>query len=210
MGRSLQTSVMHVATYVISQDQKGLRKKIMSPWIGLKLMQPDATKSVMLKKAFNFLNTDYDLILFPIFEPNQADPKAQVHWFTMALNLEAKKFQVIDSMRPSNSPQLIITANKVWAKVVSMWVKVTKNHPGCTVPAIFRHHLDYIDRPPSFTQFGSHDCGLFTLMAIQYWDGKRLPDLIGFDEMKLRKHVLFEIINNSANMINWKSELGMD
>ncbi|CAN6243077.1 unnamed protein product [Urochloa humidicola] len=43
----------------------------------------------------------------------------------------------------------------------------------------------------NITQFGTHDCGLFTILAIQHWDGQRLPDIIGYNELKLRKMSCF-------------------
>jgi hypothetical protein len=43
---------------------------------------------------------------------------------------------------------------------------------------------------------------LFTLKAIEYWDGSRLPKLIGYNEMKLRKDVLFECVNSPTNKID--------
>jgi hypothetical protein len=46
---------------------------------------------------------------------------------------------------------------------------------------------------------------LFTLKAIEYWDGSRLPKLIGYNEMKLRKNVLFECVNNPTNKIDWRN-----
>ncbi|CAO2146193.1 unnamed protein product, partial [Urochloa humidicola] len=59
----------------------------------------------------------------------------------------------------------------------------------------------------SITQFGTHDCGLFTILAIQHWDGRRFPGIIGYDDSKLRKDVLFQIINNSVNKVDWRDVL---
>ena len=54
---------------------------------------------------------------------------------------------------------------------------------------------------------GSHDCGLFTLKAIEYWDGSWLPKIIGSSEVNLRKQVLHEWITIRANQADWKSTL---
>jgi hypothetical protein len=52
-----------------------------------------------------------------------------------------------------------------------------------------------------------HDCGLFTLMAMRHFDGSRLPNLIGFDELKLRKDMLFEWVSSAANKMDWREWL---
>ena len=51
----------------------------------------------------------------------------------------------------------------------------------------------------------SHDCGLFTLKAIEHWDGVNLPNLTEFDEMKLRMKVLAEWFYSPANKLEHKS-----
>ena len=53
----------------------------------------------------------------------------------------------------------------------------------------------------------SHDCGLFTLKAIEHWDGHNLPNMMEFDEMKLRKQVLLEWLQSPANKLENKTEL---
>ena len=53
----------------------------------------------------------------------------------------------------------------------------------------------------------SHDCGLFTLKAIEHWDGHNLPNMMEFDEMKLRKRVLLEWLQSPANKLENKTEL---
>lgn len=40
---------------------------------------------------------------------------------------------------------------------------------------------------------------------MQCWDGSRLPKLIGYDEFKLRKDMLFEWINSPTNKIDWRN-----
>ena len=51
----------------------------------------------------------------------------------------------------------------------------------------------------------SHDCGLFTLKAIEYWDGHNLPNLMEFDELKLRKLVVVEWFHSPANKLQHKT-----
>ncbi|TKW03165.1 hypothetical protein SEVIR_7G005400v4 [Setaria viridis] len=80
MGRSLDTIVLHIGTCVLSQDPYQKRKKIMSPWVG---------------------------ILFPIHQGNDNEqPQRDGHWFTIVVNMEAKKFQIIDSLRAPGNAEL--------------------------------------------------------------------------------------------------------
>ena len=53
----------------------------------------------------------------------------------------------------------------------------------------------------------SHDCGLFTFKAIEHWNGHNLPNIMEFDEIKLRKRVLLEWIQSPANKLENKTEL---
>ncbi|CAN6289143.1 unnamed protein product [Urochloa humidicola] len=204
MGRSLETGMIHIATYVLSVDLK--RKKIISPWVAIQMMTP-GTNSRMVHNAFNFSNTEYDMIMVPIYEPNKDSIEAQGHWFAMAINIEARKFQVMDSLRPPHNTDLLDKARRVRAMLIHQWNKVTSKHPGCTIPKIYAFELEFVEMPTTFKQFGIHDCGLFTIKAIQYWNGSRLPELIGYDEMKLRKEVLFDCINSSANEVDWRHVL---
>jgi len=61
MGRSLNTIALQVGTFVLSKDPAQRRKKIMSPWVGLKMMMPTEAYYRMVEKAFDFLITEYDL-----------------------------------------------------------------------------------------------------------------------------------------------------
>ena len=51
----------------------------------------------------------------------------------------------------------------------------------------------------------SHDCGLFTLKAMEYWDGENLPNLMELDELKLRKLVLTEWFHSPVNKLQYKA-----
>ncbi|RCV21181.1 hypothetical protein SETIT_4G117900v2 [Setaria italica] len=178
-------------TYVLSQDPYQKRKKIMSPWVELRMMS-DGMYNKFVEKAFDFLNADYNMILFPIHQSNENEPKGDGHWFTIVVNMEAKKFQVIDSLRAPSNAELRDKANKVRAKVITLWKKYTAKHMGCTVPTIYLFELEFIT---GFKQWN----------AMQCWDGSRLPKLIGYGEFKLRKDMLFEWINSPTNKIDWRN-----
>lgn len=40
---------------------------------------------------------------------------------------------------------------------------------------------------------GVHDCRLFTLKAIEYFDGERILEFIGFNELNLWRQICFSM-----------------
>jgi hypothetical protein len=65
--------------------------------------------------------------------------------------MEAKKFQVIDSMRTPNNIDLIDEANEVRTKVIKLWDEYTSKHMGCTISTISTFELEFIT---GLKQFG--------------------------------------------------------
>ena len=55
-----------------------------------------------------------------------------------------------------------------------------------------------------------HDCSLFTLKTMQYWDGSTLPRLKGLNDLKLRKEMFFQWINSPIYKIDWKDVFSSD
>lgn len=88
------------------------------------------------------------------------------------------------------------------AKVITLWNKFTSKHKGCQVPHIYKFTLRYVD---GYKQFEIHDCGLFTLKAIEYWDGHNLPNLMELDELKLRKLVVAERFHSPVSKLQHKT-----
>ena len=55
-------------------------------------------------------------ILFLVYQENAAQPGGDGHWFTIALNMDDKQFQVIDSLRNSYNDDLKLKTSHVRAK----------------------------------------------------------------------------------------------
>jgi hypothetical protein len=89
--------------------------------------------------------------LFPIHQGDKKKLGVDDHWFTIAINMEIKKFQVIDSLRTPNSIYLIDNANEVRTKVIKLWDEYTSKHMGCTVSTISTFELEFIT---GLKQFG--------------------------------------------------------
>ncbi|PVH32163.1 hypothetical protein PAHAL_9G336200 [Panicum hallii] len=159
-----------LGTYVLSEDPTQKRRKIISPWVLIKMMTEGEMFSKMVEKAFDFLDTDYDmviyvflflkLVLIPVHQENAEDLSGDGHWFIVVVNMKARMFQVIDSLR--NPDDMI------------------------------------------------HDCGLFTLKAIEYWDGCKLPNLKEFDKFTMRKQILAKWFHSPANKIERKSDFCLE
>ena len=60
-------------------------------------------------------------IFFSMHQENTAQPGGDGHWFTFAVNMQDKKFQVIDSLRNPDNAELRLKANQVRAKVITLW-----------------------------------------------------------------------------------------
>lgn len=65
----------------------------------------------MVQKAFDFLDSDYDMIVFPVYQENSSQPSGDGHWFTIAVHMVDNEFQVIDSLRNSDNNELTLKAN---------------------------------------------------------------------------------------------------
>ena len=84
-------------------------------------------------------------------QENAAQPGGYGHWFTFVVNMQDKKFQVIDSLRNSDNAELKLKANKVRAKVITLWNKYTAKVEGCKVPTIYNFEPQFIE---GYKQFG--------------------------------------------------------
>ena len=84
-------------------------------------------------------------------QENTAQPGGDGHWFTFAVNMQDKKFQVIDSLRNPDNAELRLKTNQVRAKVITLWNKYTAKVEGCKVPTIYNFEPQFIE---GYKQFG--------------------------------------------------------
>ena len=84
-------------------------------------------------------------------QENTARPGGDGHWFTFAVNMPDKKFQIIDSLRNSDNAELRWKANQVRAKVITLWNKYTSKVEGCKIPTIYNFETQFIE---GYKQFG--------------------------------------------------------
>ena len=90
-------------------------------------------------------------IFFSVHQENTAQPGGDGHWFTFAVNMQDKKFQVIDSLRNPDKAELRLKANQVRAKVITLWNEYTAKVEGSKVPTIYNFEPQFIE---GYKQFG--------------------------------------------------------
>jgi hypothetical protein len=60
-------------------------------------------------------------ITFPVLQEAEIGSKASNHWYTLCLNIEAERFEALDSMRGEGSESLVEHANALISKIKDIW-----------------------------------------------------------------------------------------
>ncbi|XBI16120.1 hypothetical protein VPH35_058435 [Triticum aestivum] len=106
-------------------------------------------------------------LLFPALQKLGPGPD-DGHWYVLSLNLKAKRFEVLDSLREEDSPSLIEHATRYMNAIKKAWLISYKySHK-----QIQDYELVYID---VFKQENGTDCGYFAFMSLELWNGKIIP-----------------------------------
>jgi len=84
--------------------------------------------------------TFFKQLLFPTLQKLGPLPK-DGHWYVLCLNLKAKRFEVLDSLRPQDSPSLITHATKLMNEIIKAWLIAYKD----SSKQIQDYDLVYID-----------------------------------------------------------------
>ncbi|XBI10907.1 hypothetical protein VPH35_138068 [Triticum aestivum] len=124
-------------------------------------------------------------LLFPALQKLGPGPD-DGHWYVLSLNLKAKRFEVLDSLREEDSPSLIEHATRYMNAIKKAWLISYKdlhkqiqdyelvyidvfkqeNGPICSMSCFMYSH--------THTVFGI-DCGYFAFMSLEVWNGKIIP-----------------------------------
>jgi hypothetical protein len=59
-------------------------------------------------------------ITFPVFDETEMGNKVGNHWYTLSLNIQAERFEALDSMR-EDSVSLVVPANAIIRKIKDIW-----------------------------------------------------------------------------------------
>jgi hypothetical protein len=60
-------------------------------------------------------------ITFPVLQEAEIGSKAGNHWYTLCLNIEAERFEALDSMRGEGSESFVEHANSLISKIKDIW-----------------------------------------------------------------------------------------
>ncbi|CAM0907603.1 unnamed protein product [Alopecurus aequalis] len=141
-------------------------------------------------------------IHFPVLHRIAKNQKFGNHWYALCLNLEAERFEALDSLRGEGNLGLVSHATALMNKIKQLWGTYYQD----SKIRIQNYELKIIDVPK---QHGNHDCGFHVLYNIENWDGENIP-LIGKDNVeKLRKIMPYNWANvefNEASDWHWHLE----
>ncbi|KAL6634601.1 hypothetical protein ACP70R_027272 [Stipagrostis hirtigluma subsp. patula] len=197
--RMVQTTTMHIGSYILSIDPSQERKLFLDAWATIKMMTTDYL-APMVTKYFNVSHTTYDYMMLPVFEDSKTK-EAVGHWFLVVLNLKKRKFQVIDSLRKASHPDLRRMANLVKGRVCTLWNKYTAKASPCSIKHVHTFEIEYIE---GFSQSTNIDCGVFTLKGMECWgEMEILPKIRELDIQDVRMSIVERWIHNPHNEADW-------
>uniref|UniRef100_A0A453FZV7 Ubiquitin-like protease family profile domain-containing protein n=1 Tax=Aegilops tauschii subsp. strangulata TaxID=200361 RepID=A0A453FZV7_AEGTS len=131
------------------------------------------------------------MLLFPALQKLGAAPHDS-HWYVLSLNLKAKRFEVLDSLHEEDSPSLIEHATRYMNAIKKAWLIAYKD----SHKQIQDYELVYID---VLKQENGIDCGFFTLMFLELWNGKNNPAFTHDQVPALKKILTLRWLNHTHN-----------
>ncbi|KAE8799390.1 hypothetical protein D1007_25156 [Hordeum vulgare] len=120
---------------------------------------------VMLGELANCVR-EIGQLLFPVLQKLGPGPD-DGHWYVLSLNLKAKRFEVLDSLREEDSPSLLEHATRYMNAIKKAWLISYKD----SHKQIQDYELVYID---VLKQENDIDCGFFTFMFLELSNQKKI------------------------------------
>uniref|UniRef100_A0ACD5YSR8 Uncharacterized protein n=1 Tax=Avena sativa TaxID=4498 RepID=A0ACD5YSR8_AVESA len=183
-------------------------KKIIFPWIVTVYLLENKFDSKILRKHFRrdekYKLSHQNLLSFAVLQELGTKIEPCGHWYTLFLNFEKKRFEVLDSARNHDDESLISHATSLVDAIKKMYlVNYSKSSK-----QIQDYDLEYIDVPK---QNNKDDCGFFMLKFLELWNGRVVP-AITYDQIpELRKVLTWIWLNHPSNKIgNWRYMLEMN
>ncbi|KAM0825705.1 hypothetical protein ACQ4PT_069377 [Festuca glaucescens] len=178
----LSSTVARIGISVIQQECP--KKKIIFPWIVTVYLLERKFDSNVLRKHFrrddNYKLSHQNLLSFVVLQNLGTKKHPDGHWYVVSLNLDGKRFEVLDSVRDNEDETLIKHATLVFDAIKGMY-KINYSNSS---KQIEDYELVYIDVPKQNNRF---DCGYFMLKFLELCNGRVVP-AITFDQIpELRK-----------------------
>ncbi|KAM0833477.1 hypothetical protein ACQ4PT_064234 [Festuca glaucescens] len=134
----------------------------------------------LFKRTSNYSLSVMKQVTFVVFQEISRGNKEGNHWYSLSLNIQAGRFEVLDSMRGESSESLMNHASNLVSRIKSIW----KVHYSTSKIQIENWEIKVIDVPIQETNF---DCGFHALYNVEKWDGQNIPLLGKGDVSKLRR-----------------------
>ncbi|KAM3227980.1 hypothetical protein ACQJBY_059617 [Aegilops geniculata] len=170
-------------------------KVIMSHSVTRKIMASDF-QNREIKKCFAHkgeLNLSLkELIMFPLFQelaPDNPIDKAG-HFYTVCINNEKQRIEVLDSMRLESSESLQSHVGEFISKLKECWCIHYKD----SKVKIENYNVKYIETKK---QEGIHECGFYMLEYFAKWRGHIVPTITKESIAELRKVLAWDWITNT-------------
>ncbi|KAF7078584.1 hypothetical protein CFC21_082996 [Triticum aestivum] len=133
-----------------------------------------------------------ELIMFPLFQelaPDNPIDKAG-HFYTICINNEKQRIEVLDSMRLESSESLQSHVGEFICKLKECWCIHYKDSKA----KIENYHVKYIETKK---QEGIHECGFYMLEYFAKWQGHIVPTITKESIAELRKVLAWDWITNT-------------
>ncbi|KAM0895068.1 hypothetical protein ACQ4PT_024057 [Festuca glaucescens] len=194
------------STLLCNQDIHYVKeKKVILPYIVTKYLMEHKFNSKIVQNYFRkdekYKLSHKDLLSFPVLQTLGVPRKGKKpigHWYVLSLNMGAKRFEILDSIRGEDDMDKIEHANKLVEAIKTMY----KINYSDSYRQIDDFELMYIPVPK---QKKGTDCGFFMLKFLELWNDSVVP-AISQDQIPALRKVLTSLwLEHDRNdLINWR------
>uniref|UniRef100_A0ACD5Y043 Uncharacterized protein n=2 Tax=Avena sativa TaxID=4498 RepID=A0ACD5Y043_AVESA len=204
-GAWLSNTVCEIALHVLSKEMAAHKKHVMPLFMATKLRSATCVHDKNVKKAFVFSpekRLDHkEQVMFPVLQNLTPELKYFTrHYYLIVLNLKAKRFEIIDSLRAEGNQGLMKDARLIIGSIKYMW---SKNYTESKIN-IQNYKTVHIPTPMKSTTF---DCGFFMLKFIEYWTGRKILTFNPIDMPIIRKIFTLKWLEWEENQTEWVEKL---
>ncbi|KAM0903940.1 hypothetical protein ACQ4PT_018337 [Festuca glaucescens] len=192
----LSNTICDIAISVLQESCP--EKKVIFPYIVTKYLMEHKFNSKIVQNYFRkdekYKLSHKDLLSFPILQTLGVPRKGKKpigHWYVLSLNMGAKRFEILDSLRGEDDMDMIEHANKLVEAIKTMY------------------KINYSDSYRQIDDFELiTDCGFFMLKFLELWNGNVVPAISQDQIPALRKVKTSLWLEHDRNeIINWRSLL---
>ncbi|KAM0841119.1 hypothetical protein ACQ4PT_059224 [Festuca glaucescens] len=125
---------------------------------------------------------------FPVLQNIGTDKDPFGHWFVLSLNFEAKRFEILDSLRGEDDEEMVNYANRL-VDAIKIMYKVNYSES--------RKQIDEYEL--------ILNCGIFMLKFLELWNGIIVPAITADQIDAIRKVLTVSWLEHPDNkLINWR------